>query len=65
MNAENLILEKVNHWFETDQEALNWYNNTVIPSFGMTASQVLKKNGIKGEKAVINYIEGKEMGGFE
>ncbi len=65
MNAKNSILQKVNAWFETENEALNWYNNTVIPSFGMSPREFIEHHGEQGKKDIFNYINSKELGGFE
>ena len=58
---EEVILKLVEKWCNSKDEALDWYRNTHIPAFEMTAEQAI----LLGEfQAFISYLSGIEKGGY-
>ena len=60
------ILQRIEKWFDTRQEAVSWLDTCRIKSSGdSTPLEIVKRHGEVGEQAVLTFIAQKELGGFE
>lgn len=60
------LLQRVQGWFETKQQAASWVSNHKISSLGDLAPlDIIKQRDKNGVQALHSYIDEKELGGFE
>jgi len=60
------IFDQLQVWFDSPSEAWHWFTQEKIRGFGaLTASEVVVQNSQDGVNAVLDYIESKNLGGFE
>lgn len=59
------VYAHVQPWFDSIDDAWAWYTRTKIPSFGMTAEQLINEHGDKGLAALKHWIDAKNLGAFE
>ncbi|MGS0824387.1 hypothetical protein ACVBIO_01115 [Shewanella sp. 0m-8] len=60
------ILKRIQYWFDDEHQAWEWFISKRIPSFGdLTPSEVVREFGDAGIHSLLEYIEHKEIGGFE
>ena len=61
-----MLLQRLQGWFDTQQEAVLWLNTFRIQSFGdCTPLQIIKQHGENGAQLLYDFIHAKELGGFE
>tara|TARA_R110001583_G_scaffold58352_1_gene174028 strand:- start:7601 stop:7813 length:213 start_codon:yes stop_codon:yes gene_type:complete len=58
---EETILNMVEEWCGSKEAALDWYQNTEIPAFKMTAEQTMRMGEFL---ALVHYIKSIDQGGF-
>ncbi|APE07039.1 hypothetical protein BM528_15665 [Alteromonas sp. RW2A1] len=60
------ILQRIEKWFDTRQEAVSWFDTCRLESSGdFTPLEIVKQHGEDGEQVVLTFIAQKELGGFE
>jgi len=60
------LLKKLENRFENKHQIWEWFTSEKIPALGeITPSDVIKKFNGKGIDTLLEYIEHKELGGFE
>lgn len=65
-DAIHTIFSKLKTWFDSPEEAWEWYTKQPIIGFGdLTPAEIVMRNQDSGASAVMNYIKSKELGGFE
>jgi hypothetical protein len=57
---------KLEDWFISPQDSWHWYTEQKIPAFGnITATELVMQEQDAGIAIVMDYIEIKNLGGFE
>jgi hypothetical protein len=56
------LIVNISHWFNDEDDASNWLYYQRLSKFGgLTADEVLSKDGVEGHVALMKYVKDKEM----
>ena len=56
-----IVFSKIEPWVANSLDAERWFQYEVIQALGSTPEEAIKNNNFE---ALINYLEGIEIGGF-